>query len=92
MNASSAYKVENEFIIFSIFNTRLVMGESLIVSALPALFLIVHYGGEVLMRLRKIDPTGIPPVGKTMFACCNYAVVIPWGAMALRSWGPGLAI
>jgi protein-S-isoprenylcysteine O-methyltransferase Ste14 len=68
------------------------MIESLAVSALPVLFLMVHYGGEALMRRRKIDPTGLPSVGKTLFSCCNYAIAVPWGAMALRSWGPGLAV
>jgi protein-S-isoprenylcysteine O-methyltransferase Ste14 len=75
-----------------ILDTRRVMVESLTVSTLPVLFLIVHYGGEALLRRRKIDATGIPPVGKTLFSCCHYAIVIPWGAMALRSWGPGLAV
>lgn len=68
------------------------MLESLAVSALPVLFLIVLYGGEALLRRQKIDPTGEPPLGKTLFSCCKYAIVIPWGAMVLRSWGPGLAL
>jgi len=68
------------------------MIECLAVSALPALFLIVLYGGEALLRRRKIDPTGQLPLGKTLFSWCKYALVIPWGAMVLRSWGPGLAI
>jgi len=68
------------------------MIESLAVSALPALFLIVLYGGEALLRRRKIDPAGKPPLGKTLFIFSKYAIVIPWAAMVLRSWGPGLAI
>jgi len=68
------------------------MVESLAVSALPALFLSVLYGYEALLRCRKLDPTGELPVGKTLFLCSKYALVIPWGAMVLRSWGPGLAI
>ncbi len=68
------------------------MVESLVVSALPAVFLIVHYGGEALLRRRKIDPTGKPPLDRTLFSCCKYALFIPWGAMVLRSWGYWLAI
>ena len=68
------------------------MVESLAVSALPALFLTVLYSGEALLRRRKIDPTGKPPLGKTLFSCSKYAILFPWGAMVLRSWGPGLAI
>jgi protein-S-isoprenylcysteine O-methyltransferase Ste14 len=68
------------------------MVESLVVSALPALFLSVLYGCEVLLRRRELDPTGELPVGKTLFLCSKYLLVVPWGAMVLRSWGPGLAI
>ncbi len=68
------------------------MVESLAVSALPALFLSILYGSEALLRRRKVDPTGEPPVGRTLFLCSKYAIVVPWGAMVLRSWDPGLAI
>jgi protein-S-isoprenylcysteine O-methyltransferase Ste14 len=68
------------------------MVEPLVVSALPALFLIALYGGEALLRRRKVDPTGEPPVGRALFSCSKYAIVIPWGAMVLRSWGAGFAI
>lgn len=68
------------------------MVESLVVSALPIVFLIVLYGGEVLMCRRKVDPTGEPPVSNALFVCSKYAIVIPWGAMVLRSWGAGFAI
>jgi len=68
------------------------MIESLVVSAFPAVFLIVLYGGEALLRRRKIDPAGKLPLGKTLFIFSKFAIIIPWGAMALRSWGPGLTI
>jgi protein-S-isoprenylcysteine O-methyltransferase Ste14 len=66
------------------------MIEPLAVSALPALFLAVFYGGEALMWRRKIDSAGRPAVGKGLLSASKYAIIVPWGAMVLRSWGLGI--
>lgn len=69
------------------------MIESLVVTALPASFLGWLYGSEIVLGLRGgTSLKGERPVGKVLFACCKYAIVIPWGAMVLQSWGLGLPV
>ena len=63
------------------------MIESLVVMSPPVLFLALLYGSEALLRLRGIYSSGDPPIEKTLFACCKFAIMIPWGAMVLRGWG-----
>jgi protein-S-isoprenylcysteine O-methyltransferase Ste14 len=66
--------------------------ESLAVTALPALFLALLYGSEAVLRFRRTFSSGEPPIGRTLFACCKYAIVIPWGAMVLHGWGVRLSV
>jgi protein-S-isoprenylcysteine O-methyltransferase Ste14 len=63
------------------------MTESLFVTSLPLAFLALLYGSEALQRIRGIYKASDPPIGKAVFFCCKYAIPIPWGAMAARSWG-----
>lgn len=63
------------------------MAESLIVTLFPTLFLIVLFGGGARFRRRAIDMDGDPPINHALFYISKYAILILWGAMALRSWG-----
>ena len=62
--------------------------EPLSVTVLPAAFLGWIYESEAVSRIRRTYSKGDPPVGKVLFACCKYAIAIPWGGMILRSWNP----
>jgi protein-S-isoprenylcysteine O-methyltransferase Ste14 len=63
------------------------MIESLVVTLPPVLFLALLYGSEAVLRLRGVYASGDLPIGKTLFACCKFAIMIPWGVMILRGWG-----
>ena len=63
------------------------MIESLAVTVLPVLFLIVLFGGGELFRRRAIDMDGDPPINRTIFYVSKYSIVILWGAMVLHRWG-----
>lgn len=63
------------------------MIETLFVTILPALFLIILFGGGILFRRKDIDMDGVPPINKTSFYVSKYSIVILWMAMVLESWG-----
>ena len=63
------------------------MIESLAVTLLPAMFLALLFGSDIFARHCRHVSNGDTPIDRTLFACCKYAIMIPWGAMVLRSWG-----
>jgi protein-S-isoprenylcysteine O-methyltransferase Ste14 len=63
-----------------------MMIESLAVTVLPVLFLIVLFGGGELFRRRAIDMDGDPPINRIPFYVSKYSIVILWIAMILQSW------
>jgi protein-S-isoprenylcysteine O-methyltransferase Ste14 len=65
--------------------------ETLIVTVLPILFLIILFGGGILFRRKDIDMDGEPPINKTLFYISKYSIVVLWGAMVLESWGIGFS-
>lgn len=68
------------------------MIETLIVTLLPVLFLIVLFGGGHLFRLKNIDMDGAPPIDKRLFYSSKYSIVLLWLAMVLQSWGVDLSV
>ena len=66
---------------------RFAVIESLAVTLLPVLFLIVLFGGGGLLRRRNIDMDGAPPIHKTLFVSSKYAILAMWAAMVLQTWG-----
>jgi protein-S-isoprenylcysteine O-methyltransferase Ste14 len=67
------------------------MAETLIVTLLPVLFLIVLFGGEARFRRAGIDQGGEPPIDKRLFLMSKYSIIVLWGAMILQSWGVNLS-
>ena len=67
------------------------MIESIFVTILPILFLIVLFGGGELFRRRNIDMDGEPPINHTLFYISKYSIIILWFAMVLQSWGVNLS-
>jgi protein-S-isoprenylcysteine O-methyltransferase Ste14 len=68
------------------------MIESLAVTVLPVLFLIVLFGGGELFRRQAIDMDGDPPINCLLFYMSKYSIVILWAATALHSWGIHLSL
>ncbi len=64
--------------------------ESIFVTALPGLFLVVLFGGGALQRRRGIDMDGTPPIDKRLYAPAKYAIFLLWGAMVAKAWGARL--
>jgi protein-S-isoprenylcysteine O-methyltransferase Ste14 len=71
---------------------RLAMGESVLVTVFPALFLVVLFGGGALMRRRSIDMDGEAPIGRAVFYASKYSIVIVWAATVAHSWGAGFSL
>ena len=67
------------------------MVESLGVTLLPVLFLILLFGGGQLFRRRNIDMDGEAPIGRRLFYASKYTIVLLWGAMVLQSWNINLS-
>ena len=63
------------------------MVESIVVTVLPVLFLIVLFGGGALLRRRNIDMDGEPPIDRRLFYLSKYTILVLWGAMVVQSWG-----
>jgi protein-S-isoprenylcysteine O-methyltransferase Ste14 len=62
------------------------MIESLGVTMLPVLFLILLFGGGQQFRRRNIDMDGVAPIGRRLFYGSKYSIVLLWGAMVLQGW------
>jgi protein-S-isoprenylcysteine O-methyltransferase Ste14 len=67
------------------------MIESIAVTLLPTLFLIVLFGGGAMFRRRNIDMDGDAPINKVLFVSSKYAIVLLWGAMVAHTWGVNLS-
>ena len=67
------------------------MIESLIITLLPVLFLIVLFGGGAIFRRRNIDMDGDAPIGRTVFVISKYAIVILWACAIFQTWGVHLS-
>ena len=63
------------------------MIEAVLVTILPAGFLIVLFGGGALFKKRKIEQDGQAPINRTLFYVSKYSILVLWGAMVLQSWG-----
>jgi protein-S-isoprenylcysteine O-methyltransferase Ste14 len=63
------------------------MIETILVTILPAGFLIVLFGGGTLFLRRNIEQDGEAPIDRTLFYASKYSILILWGAMVIQSWG-----
>ena len=63
------------------------MIEAVLVTILPAGFLIVLFGGGALFKKRKIEQDGQAPINRTLFYLSKYSILVIWGAMVIQSWG-----
>ena len=63
------------------------MIEAVLVTLLPAGFLVVLFGGGALFRKKNIEQDGEAPINRTLFYTSKYSVLVLWGAMVTRSWG-----
>ena len=68
------------------------MIEALLVTVLPAGFLIVLFGGGALLLRRKIEQDGEAPINRTLFYASKYSILVLWGAMVVQSWGIRISI
>jgi protein-S-isoprenylcysteine O-methyltransferase Ste14 len=68
------------------------MVEPVVVTILPALFLIVLFGGGALARRKNIDMDGEAPIDRRVFYVSKYSIVLIWTAMVLRGWGVDLSV
>jgi len=66
------------------------MVEPVVVMLFPVLFLVILFGGAALLRRRKIDMDGEPPIDRRIFYLSKYAIVGLWAAMVLQSWSWGV--
>ena len=66
--------------------------ETVVVTVLPVIFLIILFGGGALFRRKNIDMDGKPPINKALFYASKYSIIILWGAMVLQSWGISIAL
>jgi protein-S-isoprenylcysteine O-methyltransferase Ste14 len=66
---------------------RFAVVESVVVTSLPVLFLVVLFGGGGLLRRRNIDMDGEPPIHKMLFRSSKYAIMAIWAATVLHAWG-----
>ena len=63
------------------------MIEAVLVTLLPAGFLVVLFGGGALFRKKNIGQDGEAPINRTLFYASKYSILVLWGAMVIRSWG-----
>ena len=66
--------------------------EVVIVTLLPAGFLIILFGGGALFQRKNIKQDGKAPINKILFYASKYSIVILWGAMVARCWGENLMV
>jgi protein-S-isoprenylcysteine O-methyltransferase Ste14 len=67
------------------------MIEAVLITVLPAGFLIILFGGGALLRRRNIGQDGEAPINRALFYTSKYSVLVLWGAMALAGWGIGFS-
>ena len=67
------------------------MIEAVLVTIFPVGFLIILFGGGVLLRRRNIEQNGKAPINPTLFYASKYSVIALWGAMVARNWGISLS-
>jgi protein-S-isoprenylcysteine O-methyltransferase Ste14 len=67
--------------------TGISMIEAILVTMLPAGFLIVLFGGGALFLKKNIEQDGEAPINRTLFYASKYSVLVLWGAMVMQSWG-----
>jgi protein-S-isoprenylcysteine O-methyltransferase Ste14 len=63
------------------------MIEAVLVTILPAGFLIVLFGGGALFLKKNIEQDGEAPINRTLFYASKYSILVLWGAMVMQSWG-----
>ena len=63
------------------------MIEAVLVTLLPAGFLIVLFGGGALFLKKNIVQDGEAPINRTLFYASKYSILVIWGAMVIQSWG-----
>ena len=63
------------------------MIEAVLVTILPAGFLMVLFGGGALFLKRNIEQDGEAPINRTLFYASKYSILVLWGAMVMQSWG-----
>jgi protein-S-isoprenylcysteine O-methyltransferase Ste14 len=68
------------------------MIEGVLVTILPAGFLIVLFGGGALFKKREIEQDGQAPINRTVFYVSKYSILVLWGAMVVQSWGIRLSV
>lgn len=68
------------------------MGEPIVVTVFPVLFLTVLFGGGARFRRRNIDMDGEPPIGRKVFYLSKYSILLLWAATVAHSWGAGLSL
>jgi len=61
--------------------------EAVLVTLLPAGFLIVLFYGGALFQRRNIEQDGEAPINRTLFYASKYSILVLWGAMVIQSWG-----
>ena len=64
----------------------------LFVTLLPVLFLAGLIRKARLLRQRRIDMDGDPPIAKALFVGSKYAIVVLWAAMVVQSWGVDISM
>jgi protein-S-isoprenylcysteine O-methyltransferase Ste14 len=68
------------------------MIEPILMTLLPAVFVVVLFGGGELFRRRNIDMGGEPLIGAVAFSGSKYAILAVWTAAVLHGWGVGLSL
>ena len=67
------------------------MLESIVVTLLPVLFLLVLFGSGAVFRRHNVDMDGTAPINKVLFLSSKYAIVLLWAAMVSQGWGVHLS-
>jgi protein-S-isoprenylcysteine O-methyltransferase Ste14 len=68
------------------------MIETVLVTILPAGFLIVLFLGGALFLRRNIEQDGEAPINRTLFYASKYSILLLWGAMVIQSWGISISV
>ena len=66
--------------------------EPFFVAAFPVLFAAALAAGGLALRRQHLDMDGTPPIDRNIFLLSKLAMVIPWAAMILQSFGLNLAL